>query len=250
MAVLRACSPIATALLALLLLPRPVTAVPHNHGHKHVHRHVSPANDLITLGPKSLARRDTPVNLGDQERMEEGKVAEMAAGCFSGNWPLDDSVPMPIKGPGTQLNLFSRPESTPNILTMYNYCPYDLYFVHHGENGIVIGDDGGTTLSAGASVSRGLTGTVIKVYKSKPLLWPFLIEYGGQYDMSLIHCLGTTNGNPLVHSEDKTQTIIKDTSRCPGHEAGLHLSQPEGRTFQCEAGLWCDDQAYLYEVSY
>ncbi|KAI4933046.1 hypothetical protein J4E85_003449 [Alternaria conjuncta] len=249
MAVLRACSPIATALLALLLLRKPVTAVPHNHGHKHVHRHVSSANDLITLGPESLARRDTPVKLGDQERMKEAEVAGMAAGCFSGNWPLDESVPMPIVDPGDQLNLFPRPESKPNTLTMYNYCPYDLYFEHWNAGG-PFEDKGGSKLAAGASVSRGLTGTVIKVFKSKPLLWPFLIEYGGQYDMSLIHCLGTTNGNPLVHSEDKTQTIIKDTSRCPGHEAGLHLSQPEGRTFQCEAGLWCDDQAYLYEVSY
>lgn len=213
-----------------------------------MYRHVSPANDLITLGLESLARRDMPVKLGDQERMNEAEVAKMAAGCNSGDWPLDDSVPMPIEKAGTQLDLFPRPESTPNALTMYNYCSYDLYFVHYNEGG-VFEDKDGTKLAAGSSISRALTGTVMKVYKSKPLLWPFLIEYSGYYDMSLIHCLGTTDGNPLVHDEKTIQTITADTSRCPGHEAGLHLSQPEGRTFQCEPGLWCDDQAYLYEVS-
>lgn len=251
MAVLRATSSIATALLALLLLPRPVTAVPHNHGHKHMHRHVSSTNDPITLGPESLARRDTPVNLGDQERMDKEAVETMRIKpkCDPGDWPLASGVPMPIKesGPPAQLDFFPIPESTPNALTMHNYCSYDLYF-----NGGAPEDSAGTKLAAGGSVSRPLTGSVMKVSKSKSLHWPFLIEYGGGfYDMSLITCLGTTDGLELFDdvNNPKYQTITTDTSRCPGHEAGLHLSQPKGPTFQCKDGLWCDGQAYFYEVS-
>ena len=252
MAVLRACSPIATALIALLLLPRPVTAVPHNHGHKHMHRHVSSGNDLITLGPESLARRDAPLKLGDQQRMSKEDVEKMMkkGACDMGDWPLPSSVPLPVVDEDSaQLNLFARPESsTPNTLTMYNYCPYDLYFVHVKEYGVVLEDGEGTTLPAGGSASRTLAGTTMKVSKSKDLTWPLQIEYAGDfYDMSLIDCLGTTDGEPLNNA--RKVTITSDTSRCAGHEAGLHLSQPVGPTFQCDADLWCDNQAFMYEVS-
>jgi hypothetical protein len=184
--------------------------------------------------------------------MSEADVSKMRASCNSGDWPLAPGVPMPIvETEVAQLNLFCRPESTtPNALTMYNYCPYDLYFVHYTDYGNVLEDGGGTVLAPGQSASRTLAGSAMKVYKTKSLDWPFQIEYSDIfYDMSLINCLGTTDGKPLSNEEGRHVTITTDTSRCAGHEAGLHLSQPEGPTFQCEPGLWCDGQAFMYEVS-
>ena len=129
MAVLRACSPIATALLALLLLPRPVAAVPHNHGHKHMHRHVSSTDDPITLGPESLARRDTALNIGDLPRLDPEELEAVAHSCSTGpeELPLNQGVPRPVKiTTVTQLDVFPRPESVGGMLTMHNYCGYDL----------------------------------------------------------------------------------------------------------------------------
>lgn len=58
------------------------------------------------------------------------------------------------------------------------------------------------------------------------------------YNLSLIVCLGSLN-----------RKITTDTTECGGFEAGLQLSHPGRLAFQCEAGKWCDDQAYFYPVS-
>jgi len=244
MAVLRACSPIATALLALLLLPRPVTAVPHNHGHKHVHRHVSPANDLITLGPESLARRDTPLNTGDLPRFSDKKLLETAHSCLTGpqELPLNDGVPNPVDITTIeQLNVFSRPESVAGTVTMHNYCGYDLWWFHYSDNGEI--EHG--HLPAGGTVAKPAVGSVMKVTKTNALGRELLVEYCHDkkdpsilwYNLSLIVCIG---------KEDSK--ITTDTTQCAGHEAGIQLGQSEF-AFQCEAGKWCDDQAYFYGVS-
>jgi len=250
MAVLRACSPIATALIALLLLPRPVTAVPHNHGHKHMHRHVSSTNDLITLGPKTLARRDTSLNIGDLPRYDPDELKAVAHSCSTGpaELPLNQGVPRPVKITTVpQLDVFPRPESVGGMLTMHNYCGYDLYWSHvNGKK--VLSDPEDTKvfetghLPAGGTETRPLAGDNMKVSKTASGDQPVQLEYthAGEklwYNLSLIDCLGR-----------KDAKITADMTHCVGHEAGIQMGQPEF-AFQCEAGKWCDDQAYLYGVS-
>ncbi|KAI4937489.1 uncharacterized protein J4E92_002220 [Alternaria infectoria] len=228
MAVLRACSPIATALVALLLLPRPVTAVPHNHGHKHVHRHVSSANDLITLGPESLARRDTSLNVGDLPRYSEEDLIKHASTCARGpeQLPLNPGVPRPVeitKIP--ELDLFPPPESVPGILTMHNYCGYDLYWFHFHDTEFEHG-----SLPAGGTEARPLAGKVMKVSKTTPMSHELQVEYAPKtngelwYNLSLINCIAWQNGK-----------LTTDTSGCAGHEAGLQLGQNGGLAFQCRS---------------
>ena len=74
------------------------------------------------------------------------------------------------------------------------------------------------------------------------------VEYSvndtASFDLSLIDCLGT-------EGMTTTGKVIRngDMSMCPGHEQGLQLGNKGSRSWQCAAGAWCDDQAYLYEVS-
>jgi hypothetical protein len=133
-----------------------------------------------------------------------------------------------------QASLFARPESTPGMLDVHNYCSYDLHYEHLG------GVPGQRVLPAGGSISEPAVGTVMKVNKVQGLDQPVQIEYGGKfYDISLIDCL----------RKDENGKRTADTSGCAGHEHGLQLSNPGSRAWQCDSGAWCDDQAYLYEVS-
>jgi hypothetical protein len=154
-------------------------------------------------------------------------------------------MPMPVAdyATWTQYSYFERPESTPNKLTIMNYCPYDLYFKHLIPNA----PSKSGSIAAGGQCVEDAVGTVMKVGKQKekdtdePIL-PVQIEYGpsGYYDLSLIDCLARVG-------EKAFRTA--DTSACAGHEHGLQLSNPGSKAFQCAPGAWCDDQAYFYEVS-
>jgi ElaB/YqjD/DUF883 family membrane-anchored ribosome-binding protein len=164
-------------------------------------------------------------------------------------WPLPntpnptiDNVDIP------QLEIFPRPKSTPNTLTIYNFCDYDLWFEPHIGN--VLEKTG--HIPAGGKLDRPFemapegSGVNLKVTKKegdfgKPVQVEYAVSAGTiWYDISLIDCLGRTpeglrNG---------------DTSACAGHEAGLQMGPAANAvSFQCGAGAWCDDQAYLYEVS-
>lgn len=159
---LHLCSFKAFTLLAVTLLSKPITAAPHHAAL--VHRHVSPAHSLITLGPESLAKRAPPPKIGDLLRFSDEKLKATAQTCSSGPWqlPLNDGVPNPVDvAKPEQLDLFQRPESTSNQVTLNNYCSYDLYWFHFNPAGEV--DHG--FLPAGGSVSRPLTGSVMKVSK-------------------------------------------------------------------------------------
>jgi hypothetical protein len=142
--------------------------------------------------------------------------------------------------------LFPRPDSTANTLTIYNYCDYDLYFEPHVGNTV---EEVGH-ISAGGKLNRPFeaapegSGVNLKVSKtkgdySKPVQIEYAVSSGTVwYDISLIDCLGRT--------EDGLRN--GDTSACAGHEAGLQMGPAKDAiSFQCGAGAWCDDQAYLYE---
>lgn len=139
----------------------------------------------------------------------------------------------------TQLDLFPRPESTPETLTINNYCDYELHYEHF--DGASKTDTG--VISAGGVFTSPLSGTVLKAYKTEAMTHPVLIEYSNTestyYDLSLIDCLG----------RDEEGARTGDTSACAGHEAGLQIGNAQSMTFQCGPGVWCDDQIYLYEVS-
>ena len=237
MAVLRASSPIATALLALLLLPRPVTAVPHNHHHHmHMHRDLATARDPVTLGPESLARRDTQPDFGSNERMDPEEATRLSRSCENGplKWPLPGVPPPQVNTVFKQPTLFDRPESTPGQLVMQNHCDYDLYWERF--NGA---EQPHGSLPAKQTTSVPLKGTVVKVSLREDHTLPLQIEFShDSYDLSLIDCLKQVN-----------EMRTTDASSCPGWEAGLQLSSPHGKAFQCAPNAWCDDQAYLYEVS-
>lgn len=175
-------------------------------------------------------------------RMSAAQVNAIYKTCWNGQlvWPLGNT-PAPCADVVTpQLSIYKKPEATANTLTVHNYCGYDIHFDH--VKGFTTLESG--VLAAGATIQRPLTGTVLKARKTKDSNKDMLVEYNvaadGQlwYNLSLITCLGTTNGLPNA-----------DTSGCAGHEAGLQLGNPGSKTFQCKAGAWCDDQAYLYQVS-
>ncbi|KAF1941501.1 hypothetical protein EJ02DRAFT_512421 [Clathrospora elynae] len=221
------------SLVHLLVSSALVTAAPYHQQH----RHVSPVG---LSGTESLVTRTTKSNLGTLERMTTAEVQEICHVCWNGavEWPLPDTPNPVIESNSEQLSLFDRPASTPNTLTVHNYCTYPLYFNHyHQADSLETG-----TLTAGQTINRPLAGTVLKVYKTKDMVKDVLVEYGIDsqntmwYDLSLITCLGTTNG--LSNS---------DTSACAGHEAGLQLGNSGEMSFQCAGGAWCDDQVYLYK---
>jgi hypothetical protein len=181
--------------------------------------------------------------------MSEDYAQSICHICHDGiiAWPLPATLdgvamPMPVLDDvdPEQPSLFAIPDSTPNKLTVVNYCPYDIYYEHLAGPAII----GQGTLSAnGGSCSEAATGTVFKVGKTAvwPVTQPVQIEYGGNfYDLSMIDCLArAANGERTA-----------DTSACAGHEYGLQLSSPGARAFQCDSNAWCDDQAYFYEVSF
>lgn len=160
--------------------------------------------------------------------------------CWGGNtikWPQNDCPPPTQDNVISQLDIFKRPDTQPNTITFVNYCDYDIHYQHLGPKFDEIG-----ILKAGASKSSDLTGTVFKASKTLNREKVTLVEYSIDqfnklwYNISLVKCLGTKNG-----------LYTSDTSGCPGHEAGLQFGNKNVRSFQCAPGLWCDDQAYLYD---
>lgn len=120
------------------------------------------------------------------------------------------------------------------MLTVHNYCPYDIYFRHLGLGG---SQESGK-ITAGTNLVRPLSGTVFKAYKTPAMTQDVLVEYSVNpqtgamwYDLSLLTCMQGAN-----------------LSGCAGHEQGLQLGNAVSHSFQCAPGLWCDDQAYLYHV--
>jgi hypothetical protein len=165
-------------------------------------------------------------------------------------WPLPDTPNPTVDDVAIpQLELFPRPQTTANTLTIYNFCDYDLWFEPHIGNTL----EATGHIPAGGKLDRPFemapegSGVNLKVTKtegdySKPVQVEYAVSAGTVwYDLSLIDCLGRTpeglrNG---------------DTSACAGHEAGLQMGPAANAvSFQCGAGAWCDDQMYLYEVSH
>lgn len=165
--------------------------------------------------------------------------------CWGGttvHWPQNDCPP-PIQDSLTsQLKIFKTPDAQPNTIIFNNYCDYDIHYEHIGPTPSEIG-----ILKARSKKSSDLgtaQGQVFKasktLYREKVALVEYSVERDGKvwYNISLVKCLGTKNG-----------LYTSDTSGCPGHEAGLQFGNKQVKSFQCAPGLWCDDQAYLYDVS-
>lgn len=176
------------------------------------------------------------------ERMSTSDVEAIYKTCWNGQlkWPLPNTPNPVVDKVAPQLSIFSLPASKADTLIVHNYCSYDLYFNHfNGGNSLESGK-----LAARDSIERPLSGTVMKVSKTSDMAKDVLIEYAvagdGQlyYDLSLITCLGTTDGMENGSTKD-----------CAGHEAGLQLGNAQSKSFQCAAEAWCDDQVYLYQVS-
>jgi len=164
--------------------------------------------------------------------------------CYNGTripWPQNDLPPPLADKPIQQLNIFKKPETAPNTLTIHNYCNYPIYYEHLG----VIQTEG--LIKPHDTFTSPLSGTVVKASKTPDRAKVVLIEYFNDkttnklwYNLSLVKCLGV---NP------KNSMYTTDTSACAGHEGGLQLGNKKGMTYQCAPGWWCDDQAYLYDVS-
>jgi hypothetical protein len=247
-------------LILLLSSALVASATAHGHGHKHFHRTRNMHRDVqLARGLDDIV--DSVKNKTDEalgkisdavdsvlERVESWVIP---ATCpWKIPWPLPDT-PMPtvdnVDIP--QLSLFPRPESKANTLTIYNFCDYDLFFEPHIGNTLAeIGHiPAGGTLDRPFEMAPEGSGVNLKVTKkegdySKPVQIEYAVSAGTiWYDISLIDCLGRT--------EDGRRN--GDTTGCAGHEAGLQMGPgKDALSFQCGAGAWCDDQAYLYEVSY
>ncbi|KAH7371048.1 hypothetical protein BKA66DRAFT_573224 [Pyrenochaeta sp. MPI-SDFR-AT-0127] len=192
----------------------------------------APASDKDQVSSKNAEGSSLP-------RMSSGEVDAIYKTCWNGQikWPLP-GTPNPVVDEVTpQLSIFPLPSTKPDTLIVHNYCSYDIYFNHfNGAHSLETGH-----IAGGASIERPLSGTVLKASKTADMAKDVLIEYAVAgdgvlyYDLSLITCLGQTGG--LDNG---------DLSACAGHEAGLQLGNANSKSFQCAAGAWCDDQAYLY----
>jgi hypothetical protein len=159
-------------------------------------------------------------------------------------WPQNDLPPPVEDKPIRQLTLFDRPETVPNTIIVHNYCNYDIHFTHINQvktldNGIL---KAGETYTSPLSTLPGGVWKGSKAYDmSKVVLAEYSIVQATNdlwYNLSLVKCLGVTNGQ-----------YTTDTNACAGHEAGLQFGNKQSKSYQCASGLWCDDQAYLYDVS-
>jgi hypothetical protein len=157
-------------------------------------------------------------------------------------WPQNDLPTPSVNEETRQLKVFTSPATTANTLTVHNYCKYDIHYRREGQQGVL--DSG--VLRAGTAYTTPLTGVgmVWKGSKSEDMGKVVLVEYSYDstnvwYNLSLVKCLGTKDGQ-----------YTTDTSGCAGHEAGLQFGNTGNKSFQCAAGMWCDDQAYLYDVSW
>ncbi|KAF1847053.1 uncharacterized protein K460DRAFT_52514 [Cucurbitaria berberidis CBS 394.84] len=191
---------------------------------------------ILPESDKSYSKKSGDTTL---QRMSSSDVSAIYKTCWNGQlqWPLP-GMPNPcLDVVAAQLNIFPLPITKPDTLTVHNYCSYNIYFNHfQGANMLESGN-----IAAGAKIDRPLFGSVLKVSKTPDMAKDVLVEYAvadGRlyYDLSLITCLGRTNG-----------VENGDTSACAGHEAGLQLGNSKSKSFQCAAGAWCDDQAYLYQ---
>jgi hypothetical protein len=195
------------------------------------------ANAINQLAPrgalydKSLARMT----------VDQVETSIKQESCWHGTipWPQND-LPTPLADkPSKELNIYKKPATTPGQLTVHNYCDYDIHYQHLPD----ILD--ARVLKAGATFTSPLDGTVWKGSKTADMVKVVLIEYANKgtllwYNLSLIKCLGVNPANGLPTT---------DTSGCAGHEAGLQFGNEEVMVYQCAPGVWCDDQAYLYDVS-
>ncbi|KAJ4331398.1 hypothetical protein N0V87_009188 [Didymella glomerata] len=236
----------------IMLLSSAAVASATHYSHTHFHRR----NIELTRGVDGLV--DTIKNKTDEfvDKVSDATDSVLArveswvipATCpWKIPWPLPDTPQPTVDDVDIpQLSLFPRPDSTANTLTIYNYCDYDLYFEPHVGNTV---EEVGH-ISAGGKLNRPFeaapegSGVNLKVSKtkgdySKPVQIEYAVSSGTVwYDISLIDCLGRT--------EDGLRN--GDTSACAGHEAGLQMGPAKDAiSFQCGAGAWCDDQAYLYE---
>ncbi|KAJ4983244.1 hypothetical protein SVAN01_11257 [Stagonosporopsis vannaccii] len=237
----------------VLLLPSALVASATHRSHSHFHRHrdvqltrgVDDVIDAVKNTTQEVADKISDTVDSVLSRVESWIIP---ASCpWKIPWPLPDT-PQPtiddVEIP--QLSLCNRPDSTPDTLTIYNFCDYDLYFEPHIGNKV---EELGH-IPAGEKLDRPFeaapegSGVNLKVSKkegdfSKPVQIEYAVSAGTVwYDISLIDCLGRT--------EDGLRN--GDTSACAGHEAGLQMGpSKDAISFQCGAGAWCDDQAYLYE---
>jgi hypothetical protein len=176
---------------------------------------------------------------------DEAKVLVNEKSCYADRrvkWPQNDLPTPSVNEETRQLKVFTSPATSPNTLTVHNYCKYDIHYRREGQQGVL--DSG--ILSAGTAYTTPLAGVgmVWKGSKSKDMGKVVLVEYSIDstnvwYNLSLVKCLGVKDG-----------LYTTDTSGCAGHEAGLQFGNKGNRSFQCAAGMWCDDQAYLYDVSH
>jgi len=168
-------------------------------------------------------------------RMSDSDVQNIYKTCWGGNlqWPIAGQPNPVVDVVSPQYSIFPKPAATPNMLTVHNYCSYDIYFKHLGRDS---SQESGK-ITAGTNIVRPLSGTVFKAYKTPAMTQDLLVEYNvipqtGElwYNLSLLTCM---QGG--------------DLSACAGHDGGLQLGNAVSKSFQCAAGTWCDDQAYLYQ---
>ncbi|KAF2024780.1 hypothetical protein EK21DRAFT_77930 [Setomelanomma holmii] len=201
---------------------------------------------LVHAAPRFTPRENLITDIGLTRMTSNAEAqATIAAGgkaCGSGliQWPQND-CPLPVdEGQGgQQLSLYSIPASTPNTITIHNYCDYDIHYLHLGAS---FSDSG--VLRSKDTFTSPLIGTVWKGDKSPDIAHPVQVEYVVAqdtgllwYDLSLIDCLAR-GANGLR---------TKDTSKCAGHELGLQFGNKDMISWQCKPGAWCDDQMYFYE---
>ena len=237
----------------ILLLSSAAGASASRHGHAHFHRRevqlTRGVDDIIDSVKNTTEEVADKVSDAVDSVLARVESWVIPATCpWKIPWPLPDTPQPTVDDVAIpQLSLFPRPGSTANTLTIYNFCDYDLYFEPHIGNTVAeIGH-----ISAGGKLDRPFeaapegSGVNLKVSKtegdySKPVQIEYAVSAGTVwYDISLIDCLGRT--------EDGLRN--GDTSACAGHEAGLQMGPAaDALSFQCGAGAWCDDQAYLYEV--
>ncbi|KAH7083725.1 hypothetical protein FB567DRAFT_446494 [Paraphoma chrysanthemicola] len=202
---------------------------------------------LVHAAPRIIPRGIMNVDTGLARMTSNDQVRAIMdaapARCWDGTipWPQND-LPFPVQDGqgGNQLSLYTIPPTTPNTLTIHNYCDYDIYYLHLG---------GPTTLGTGVlraheQFSAPLAGgTNWKGSKSPDHSSPVQIEYSTDstgitwYNLSLIDCLVKKDG-----------INTRDASRCAGHELGLQFGNKEVISYQCKPGTWCDDQLYLYQI--
>jgi hypothetical protein len=208
---------------------------------------------LVSAAPRVLSNTDSINQLAPRgalldkslARLSDAQASAIAPTCHNGTikWPSND-LPPPVKdAPFRQLSLYNIPTAVPNTITIHNYCDYDLHYSHR-DSAMTL-DSG--ILKAGATVQSPLSTSDAGVWlasKTPDMVKVVQAEYTVPkdtstlwYNLSLIPCLGSEKGLPNA-----------DTTKCAGHEAGLQLGNQQSQVFQCAPGMWCDDQAYFYQV--